>query len=174
MIIMNLKISPARSDDGELHYIDSPMYKAFMPVLYSLKLGGLYYERDAIKKYNRVTLFNQLYSILVMIILWAVALINLYSLTSLTRVDSSLFSFLSSILLTFQCAINSVCLFAASFSEKGWKKFFICLANLDNYYGGVFTDSNWFKKIAVTSCFIAWFMFVSIVIFGIILLFGVQ
>ena len=169
---MNLKLSPARDGDGK-HYTQSPMYQAFLPVLYSLKLGGLYHERDAIRKSKRITSCNQLYSFSIMIALWTTALLSVYPLKDFKRVNPEFLSLLNTILLYFQCAINAVCLFAASYSEKGWKKFFICLSSLDQY-GGAYTDSKWLKKIAAISCFIAWFLLIVIFIFGVIMLFGAQ
>ena len=169
---MNLNLSPVR--DGYLkHYTQSPMYQAFLPVFYSLKLGGLYHERDAIQKSKQITSCNQLYSFSVMIALWAAALITAYSLRDFTIVNPELLTLLYTILLSFQCAINAVCLFAASYSEKGWKTFFICLSSLDQY-GGAYTDSKWLKKIVAIFCFIAWFVFIVVFIYQIIMLFGAQ
>ena len=161
------------TNGNEEHYTNSPMYKAFLPLLYSLKLGGIYYERDAIRKSKRVTSCNQFYSCLVVIALWAAALLTVYPLKYFTGVNQTSFSIINSILLYFQSAINAMCFFAASYSEKGWKKFFTCLCCLDKY-GGVYTDSNWFKKIAVIMSSITWLLFAIFSVFSFLLLFNTQ
>ena len=167
---MNIKLSVVNIGDG-VHYTSSPMYKAFLPLLYSLKLGGMYHERDAIRKSKRLTSCSQFYSFLVTIALWAAALITVYPLKNFTSVNPTSFGILNSILLYFQCAVNVGCLLSASYSEKGWKKFFISFSSLDKY-GGVYTDSNWFKKVTAVFCFITWLLFIIVSVFSFLLLFS--
>ncbi len=169
---MNIKLSVANIGD-DVHYTCSPLYKAFLPLLYSLKLGGMCHERDAIRKSKRITSCSQFYSFLATIALWVAALITVDPLKYFTSVNPTSFSILNSILLYFQCAVNVGYLFSASYSEKGWKRFFISFSSLDRY-GGVYTGSNWFKRVTAVFCFITWLLFIFVSVFSFLLLLSSQ
>ena len=159
---------PLADDEKNRHYTNSPIYKAFSPLLLSLKLSGLYYERN---KTSSVLPLHSLYSLTVTLAMWIVVIVNLYPLKTVTGVNPDLFALLNGILFYGQCAMNATCLYIASYRQKAFTRFFIGLMNLEKY-GGIYTQPHQLRKIAATICYIALLIFVMLMIFNVFLIFA--
>ena len=166
------QVLPVQSENAPQrpHYTESPMYKAFQPVLCSMKLAGLYYERDAAQATKWNSLANKLYPLIVIIAMWSIAAINMYPFKDITGVNPVSFSFLNQDVFYIQCASSATCLFIASLKENSLKKFFVCLSNLDKF-GGVYTNPSWFKRVAFIFSLFAWLLFIFTEIFTLYIMF---
>ena len=145
------------------HYTKSPLYKAFLPILYSLKVGGLYYERDSMKRSSKFTLFYFLYSFTVLVIMWASFIVNLYPLKDVTKVDQYFLSTIYNISSSMYCATNVTCLISASCNQKAFGKFFKCLCSRGKYGGTHYINPVSFKKVVSTLCIFNWLLFILVV-----------
>ena len=160
----------AKQNETDQRYTESAMFRAFLPIFYSMKLVGLYHNKDVLRQSKSITSFGQLYSLTVICAMWAAVLTNLYPLKDTTGINPNLFGHLATESFYIQCSMNATCLFAAFFKQNALRKFFICLSNLDKY-GGVLTEAYWFQKLCRIFCYAVWFLFVLCIAFSIYLLF---
>ncbi len=61
----DLQQHSAKKKETDQRYTESTMFRAFLPIFYSMKLVELYHDKDVLRQSEAITLFGQLYSLTV-------------------------------------------------------------------------------------------------------------
>ncbi len=145
-------------DNKNYHYTQTPIYRAFAPFLNSLKVAGLYYVKDGTSRSECFTKFQQIYSFIVTLIIFVSFLLHLVAFKDATGINPNSFSIFTVAIFYCQCAANAFCFLIASHNRRAFKKFFLCLSNLDKY-GGMYTPLKQIKKLITFLCVLCWTIF---------------
>ena len=105
--VTNSQQQSAKQNERNQRYTESAMFKAFLPIFYSMKLFGFYLDTFAFKRSKATMSFGQLYSLTVIFAVCAAVLSNLYPLKNTTCVNPNLFSNFVSVSFYIRCSTNA-------------------------------------------------------------------
>ena len=142
--------------DNSSDYLIGPFYKAFLPILFGLKLWGLRYsKRKSSEVGGKWYKVSQCYCYTVTLVAWLVAIRSFASLRLLKNIDSIMIFNLCISSFFVLTAINATMFLKASYDSKCLRKFFLGFVKLYNF-GGVFITSGKVKQINLIATLICW------------------
>ena len=146
-----------------------PVYKALMPILFSLRIAGFYYVRnEATVKFDIATLLFKIYCIIVMLIIWTGLVLNCTSLYVIA--DTPTLLYMITTVLQFGLGVAKVtCFFKASYDKKALRKFIVCMTALTGNDNKVL---QWMRKVAIICCVICWLLLISSMTLILYVMFG--
>lgn len=139
-------------------YINTPLYKAFAPLLYSLAIVGLHHHRRPARvESGRCTLptLSQAYCWMVTIVMWGLVVkscITLRRLTALWPVSVSAVIMLIYFLLQ---ALNATSFLRASHNPSSIRKYFLGFSKLSRY-GGAYLCPSRARLYIIVGTVVAW------------------
>ena len=136
------------------------VYKALIPILFSLRIAGLYYVRNEATitvKFNIAALLSKIYCIIVMLITWMGFIVNCTLFYGVPNMILLLFV-TTLVLQASLAAVKVTCLFKAAYDRKALSKFIICMTSLA---GNDDTILRWVRKAAIICCVICWPLLVA-------------
>ena len=135
---------------------ESPLYKAFRPILISLKLAGLHYATGE-DSHKSIAYLSRVYCWLIATLIIAFLAISFFSLSNVSKVDANLLiSLLFAVTHTLH-TVNILCFLVTMQGEKALVNVFNRFNNLNNY-GGSFVSHEWLNKIINISCLVSWLL----------------
>ena len=167
MFLRSIKTAPENNQSGNKMSDDtvvvknklneeSPLYKAFQPILISLKLAGLHYSTGE-GSHKSIAYLSRVYCWLIATLSIAFLAISLLSLSNMSIVDVNLLISLSIVVSNTLCTVNILCFLVAMQGEKALANVFIRFNNLNNY-GGSYVSREWLNKIINFSCLASWLL----------------
>ena len=137
-----------RNRDEDVDYTQTPLYKAFTPLIVSLKLVGMHHTRRKSNsgKYFAVPTVSQIYSWFLTIIAWAMAIRVAVTLRLFSSPSQDMLSVLMFLTWMILCALNATCFLNASCNPESIMEYFIGFIKL-NKFGGSYVCPNTVKKI---------------------------
>ena len=146
------------------------VYKALMPILFSLRIAGLYYVRNEAKvKFDLTVLLSKIYCIIEMLIMWIGFILKSTMLNGVP--NTKLLLFVTILVLQASLAVVKVtCLFKAAYDKKALSKFIICMTSLARNDD---TILRWMRKAAIIFCVISWLLFATSMTIYLYIEFGV-
>ena len=139
-------------------YTNTPLYKAFMPLMFSLNLLGLHHHRriDTEKSgHSRTLSACQIYCWTVTIVSWLLVIRCVATLRFVDGFGPQMLSNLSLLVWLFLCASNSTTFLKSCHSSQNERKFFHGFTKL-NRFGGSFVCPIKTKKYIFCGTIITW------------------
>ena len=148
--------------DKEMDYIQTPLYKAFNPLIVSLKLVGMHYtlKKTDTGKYSAVSIVSQAYSWFLTILAWAMAVRAAATLRLFNSSGPELLSVLSSITWITLCALNASCFLKAAYNPESMMEYFFGFTKL-NKFGGSFVCPQRVTKFILAGTLISWIIVIT-------------
>ena len=143
-------------------YCRTQIYKAFYPLMLSLKLVGLHYRRhnDKLKKGFSKPNVLQCYSWSLTMTSWIAFIKSLTTMRLVPSIGPLLFTNLVFSLILLLCTLNCTAFLLASHKPKKKRKLFMSYAKL-KMYGGPFIDPAKIRKYVFIGTVIAWIVNVT-------------
>ena len=160
------------ADDPD-DYTHTQVYKAFYPLMLSLRLVGLHHHRkiDKSKKGISMPNFSQIYSWSLTVAAWIVVIKSVTTMRLAPGIGPEMFTYLIYTLVIVLCAMNCTAFLLASHNTKSKRKLFLCYAKL-KMYGGPFVDAAKIRKNIFIGTIIAWVGIVSNFAIVVFIVFG--
>ena len=138
-------------------YTQTQIYKAFYPLMLSLKIVGLHYHRKYNKSKKEFSLKNisQLYSWSLTFLAWVSFIKSLITMRLTPGIGPQMFTNMVFSLVTLLCTLNCTAFLLASHRPKSKRKLFLCYSKLKTY-GGPFINATKIRKNILIGTIIAW------------------
>ena len=145
--IVNIKNNPKSDrlvcEKSCMDFLNSPFYKALAPLMFCLKLSGLYFIRPANAVITPQMVYCYILSLVPLVGLAMVA--SIFRLT--TAIDVNFMTLLSCFSYALLCIVNAFSFLKNAHDPKEVRKFFIGLDKLNNY-GGPLVQATQINKLA--------------------------
>ena len=156
------------STDKYVDYTQTPLYRAFSPLMISLKLLGMHHTRTKSDdgKLCAAPTISQVYSWFITIIAWAFTVRIAATLRLANGSGASLLMTLSMMTWSALCALNATCFLNASHNSENMKEYFLGFVKLKKY-GGSFVCPIKTRKYVLIGSVTAWLVvFINITVLG--------
>ena len=145
-------------------FTDTTFYVAFSPLIFWLKVSGLYHTRST--ELGKKISLGRLYCWLITFVAWTGWLMELTVLRLVSSINIKLIFLLISISFGLLCTTNVTTSLIHGHRQKYIAKFFLGFERL-NQYGGPFTSPLQVRRLAMASVISTWLVYVcSSILFG--------
>ena len=152
----------SKEDEIQTDYAQTPLYQAFGPLMFSLKLAGLHHIRSTNNK-KQVTqrwTVSQIYCWIVTVLCWAMWARSVVTIRVLSGFGSHTVSNLNSVVFSTLSALSATNFLIASHNPKQLQKFFLSMWKLKKY-GGMFISPIKTKKHIVVGTILSWIIVIT-------------
>ena len=152
-------------------FINTPIFKAFLPLMASLKFLGLFHYRKIDKSKTKTGFsmpsFSQMYSWSLTGTAWVVTIKSAITMRLASGLGPQLITNMIFTFVLLLCTMNCTSFLLASHNPKSVRKMFLGFSKL-KMYGGPFADLEKVRKYALFGAISAWIM--NIISYGIVIL----
>ena len=156
------------SSNKDFDYTQTPLYKAFSPLMMSLKLVGLHHTRRKNNggKYFALPTVSQVYSWFLTIVAWMMIVRVAATLRFLNSPGPAMLSTLSSLTWMTLCALNATCFLKASYNPESIVEYFGGFIKL-NKFGGPYVCPKKIQKYILAGTIVTWIIvIITATVFG--------
>ena len=156
------------SHNKSVDYEQTPLYRAFSPLMFSLKLVGMYHTRNKNNdgKFCATPTFSQIYSWFLTMITWTLTVRVAVTLRLTNGPGVMMLDALSFLAWYSLCALNATCFLKASHNPESIKEYFLGFIKLKKF-GGPFVCPITTRKYVFIGSIVTWIVvFVNITVFG--------